>query len=126
MDGYNPPLPARYWHQEEVAASDLIAAAVGYPLVPCDFQFAIVDEQLDAARSALASIGYQEVSQTHRRCFAECATKESKTGWPGYRFLPHDAGEWTTSTIIMPASFGHLDLGHDSWSKNSFLFPDNP
>ncbi|QSS61901.1 hypothetical protein I7I51_04078 [Histoplasma capsulatum] len=77
MDGYNPPLPARYWHQEEVAASDLIAAAVGYPLVPCEFQFAIVDEQLDAARSALASIGYQEVSQTHRRCFAECATKET-------------------------------------------------
>ncbi|EER42989.1 predicted protein [Histoplasma capsulatum H143] len=42
MDGYNPPLPTRYWHQEEVpeaagmrhcTASDLITVAVGYPLV---------------------------------------------------------------------------------------------
>ncbi|KAG5288827.1 hypothetical protein I7I50_02222 [Histoplasma capsulatum G186AR] len=26
----------------------------------------------------------------------------------------------------MPVSFWHLDLSHDSWSENTFLFPDAP
>ncbi|EER37350.1 conserved hypothetical protein [Histoplasma capsulatum H143] len=105
---------------------DLIVVAVGYPLVPFDFQFAIADEQLETARSALASGGFQEVPQTHQRFFDRTATNESTTGWPGYRFLPNDADDWTTSIIIVPAKFWHLDLSRDAWSRDTFLFPNSP
>lgn len=135
MDDYKLPLTKSDLRPEEILETagvrhcivgDLIILALGYPLVPCDFQLAIADEQLETARLALALGGYQEVPQTHERFFAESATKESKTGWPGYRFLPNDAGEWTTSTIIMPAKFWHLDLSRDSWSRNTVLIPDMP
>ncbi|EEH03717.1 conserved hypothetical protein [Histoplasma capsulatum G186AR] len=136
MDGYKKLSLAKCdWAPGEILdnagvrhciVGDLIVVAVGYPLVPFDFQFAIADEQLETARSALASGGYQEVPQTHQRFFDRTATNESTTGWPGYRFLPNDADDWTTSIIIVPAKFWHLDLSRDAWSRDTFLFPNSP
>ncbi|KLJ06648.1 hypothetical protein EMPG_17860 [Blastomyces silverae] len=135
MDGYTLSLSKPDWRPEEILedagvrhciVGDLIVVALGYPLIPFDFQFAIADEQLETARSALASRGYQEVPQISRGFFDDTATKESTIGWPGYRFLRHGDEDWMTHTIIMPATFWHLDLSPDAWSRNTFLFPDTP
>ncbi|OJD12738.1 hypothetical protein AJ78_06716 [Emergomyces pasteurianus Ep9510] len=105
---------------------DLVVARY-YPLMPSDYHVAIADEQLETARAALASHGFQELPQTHIRLFDRRATKESKTGWPGYRFLPNGADEWgTCSTIIMPATFWHLDLSPNSWETNTYFVTNTP
>ncbi|OAX78740.1 hypothetical protein ACJ72_06950 [Emergomyces africanus] len=137
MDGYKKlSLAKSDWLPEEILedagvrhciVGDLIVVAVGYPLVPFDFQFAIADEQLETARSALASRGYQEAAHTtHHGFFDKTATKESTTGWPGYRFLPNSPEDCMTGITIVPAKFWHLDLGRDAWSRDTFLFPNTP
>ncbi|EEH10958.1 predicted protein [Histoplasma capsulatum G186AR] len=35
-----------------------------------------------------------------------CYWQQEQALEAGHRFLPHDAGEWTTSTIIMPTPLG--------------------
>ena len=106
---------------------DLVVMALGRPLVLTDMYFAVADDQLELARSALASHGFDELTQTHLRFFSD-ATKESSTGWPGYRFLPHEADRpdryWATSTIIIPATFWHLDLSPESFTTTTFSVPD--
>ncbi|KAK2802645.1 hypothetical protein FQN50_007253 [Emmonsiellopsis sp. PD_5] len=89
---------------------DLVIIALGGPLVLSDIYLAVADDQLELARHSLASHGFDELPQTHQRFFTT-ATKESPTGWPGYRFLPHEVGAhdgpdryWATSTIIIPAT----------------------
>jgi hypothetical protein len=110
---------------------DLVIIVLGGPLVLSDIYLAVADDELELARSALASHGFDEWPQTHRRFFDSSSTKESPTGWPGYRFLPHEAGPdegpdryWATSTIIIPATFWHLDLSPESWTTTTFLVPD--
>ncbi|OAX80513.1 hypothetical protein ACJ72_05152 [Emergomyces africanus] len=105
---------------------DLVVARY-YPLMPSDYHVAIADEQLETARAALASHGFQELPQTHLRFSDRRATKESKTGWPGFRFLPNGADEWgTCSIIIMPATFWHLDLSPNSWETNTYFVTNTP
>ncbi|KAM5463355.1 hypothetical protein MauCBS54593_007562 [Microsporum audouinii] len=110
---------------------DLVIMALGGPLLLSDMYLVVADDELELARSALTSHGFDELPQTHQRFFFSSATKESPTGWPGYRFLPHEVGPddgpdryWATSTIIMPASFWHLDLSPESWTTTTFLVPD--
>lgn len=136
MGCYKSPLAESDWRPQEILAAvgvrycivgDLVICALGrHPLVPFDFQLVIADEQLETACQALTTNGYQEFPQTHERFFAESATEESTRGWPGHRFLPNDAGKWATSTIIMPATFWHLDLSRDSWSANTVCIPSTP
>ncbi|PGH08580.1 hypothetical protein GX51_01099 [Blastomyces parvus] len=135
VDGYTPCPSKSDWPPAEILkdagvryciVGDLVAVALGDPLVPYDFQFAIADEQLETARSALASRGYQEAPHTGVAYFDPTATKESSTGWPGYRFLPPGAEDWMNHIMIMPATFWHLDLSPDAWSRDTFLFPDTP
>jgi hypothetical protein len=106
---------------------DLVVIALGGPLVLTDMYFAVADDQLELARSALASHGFEELPQRHRWFFSP-ATKESSTGWPGYRFLPHDSDRpdyyWDASTIIIPATFWHLDLSQESFATTTFAGPD--
>ncbi|KAJ6180830.1 hypothetical protein N7519_011291 [Penicillium mononematosum] len=109
---------------------DLVVMALGGPLLLTDMYFAVADDQLELARTALASHGFDELPQTHLRFFSD-ATKESSTGWPGYRFVPHEADPddgpdryWATSTIIIPATFWHLDLSPESFTTTTFLVPD--
>jgi hypothetical protein len=106
---------------------DLVVMAHGGPLVLTDMYFAVADDQLELARTALASHGFDELPQRHLRFFSN-ATKESSTGWPGYRFYPHKADRpdsyWDTSTIIIPATFWHLDLSPESFPTTTFLVPD--
>ena len=105
---------------------DFVVLGLEYPIVPCDVQITVNDDELESARSVLAKNGYNEVPQTHERFFCETASRESKTGWPGYRFLPDGAGPHATSTIIMPASYWHFDLSPHSWEGNTFLVPNTP
>ncbi|OQE30698.1 hypothetical protein PENFLA_c002G05720 [Penicillium flavigenum] len=109
---------------------DLVVMALGGPLLLTDMYFAVANDQLELARSALASHGFDELPQTRLRFFSD-ATKESSTGWPGYRFVPHEADPddgpdryWATSTIIIPATFWHLDLSPESFTTTTFLVPD--
>lgn len=130
------PYSIQNWRLEEIldAASvrhclvgDLVARALGFPLIPSSAHLAIADEQLENARSTLVASGdYQELPQTLEGFFDKRATKEGTTGWPGYRFLPEDAEEWTTSTIIMPASFWCLDLSPESWKTNTVPIMNAP
>ncbi|KAK2750068.1 hypothetical protein FQN57_004560 [Myotisia sp. PD_48] len=109
---------------------DLVIMALGGPLLLSDIYLAVADDQLELARSALASQGFDEWPQTHKRFFCAFTTKESATGWPGYRFLPQEVGPndgpdryYATSTILIPASFWYLDLSPESWTTTTFLVP---
>lgn len=135
MDGFKLPYNIQNWCTGKIleaarvrhcVVGDLIIVALSQPVVPRDVLFAVADEQIDAARSALASHGYEELPQTRAGLFDNRATKESQTGWPGYLFIPKNASPSTTGTLIMSATFWHLDLSYNSWEKNTFLLPNTP
>ena len=89
---------------------DFAVLGLGYPVVPFTVQVAVNNEELETARSALASNGFNEVLQMYTGHANKNATKETKEGWPGYEFVPDDAGQYPTTTMIMPASYWHFSL----------------
>ena len=136
MDSYKLPYKIQSWRPEEIleaagvrycVVGDLVIVALSHPVVPRDVQLAVADEQIDAARSALTLHDYEELPETRADLFDHGATKESQTGWPGYLFLPkNNSCPYNTGTIIMPATFWHLDLSLDTWQRNTFLIPNTP
>ena len=135
-----PKLPydsIQNWRLEEILnaagvryclVGDLVVAAIGWPLAPISgVQLAVADEQLENARSILVdSWDYQEIPQAILGFHDRRATRESTTGFPGYRFPLEDAGGNVFSTIIMPASYWRLDLSPGSFETNTVPIPDAP
>ncbi|RHZ62151.1 uncharacterized protein CDV56_107593 [Aspergillus thermomutatus] len=104
---------------------DAIIRILGYPLVISDLYLAIADEQLQDAYSILLDNGFNDVPGVDLAYRYEHAI-ESPAGWPGYRLVVDPSAQLqATRVMLVPATFWHLNLEPESFSANTFLFPDS-
>jgi hypothetical protein len=102
---------------------DATAVVYGSDLTISDVHIAVFDEQTEDARTILLSHGFLEVPEVDWRFKAEGSTKDSSTGWPGYRLMHHSTAVNGNGVLLVPASFWHLGLSHERHASTTHIYP---
>jgi len=101
---------------------DVASVVYGSDVVVSDLYIAVADNELQSALETLLERGFLEEPQTKLR-FMESTSKESSSGWPGYRLRRQPRRRDTVGVILMPATFWNLDLDGRSFWSDTLLFP---
>jgi hypothetical protein len=103
---------------------EALAKVLDIPFVVFDLYLAVADEQLDDAYSILLEHKFIDIGHDDPPYVDENATKDSPSGWPGHRLIKDPTIEPSyVGVLLIPASLWHLDLGPESFSINTFLYP---
>jgi hypothetical protein len=103
---------------------DMASVAYGSDVVVSDLYIAVADSELQSALKILLERGYLEEPQTKLR-FMGSTSKESNSGWPGYRLRHQPRRRDTVGVLLMPATFWNLDLDGRSFWSDTLLFPQS-
>jgi hypothetical protein len=101
---------------------DVASVVYGSDVVISDLYIAVADNELQSALKTLLERGFLEEPQTKLR-FTGSTSKESKSGWPGYRLRPQPPRIDAVGVLLMPATLWNLDLGGRSVWSDTLLFP---
>ena len=101
---------------------DVASVMYGSDVVVSDLYIAVADNELQYALKTLLERGFLEEPQTKLR-FMGSASKESNSGWPGYRLCRQPRRRDAVGILLMPATLWNLDLGGRSFWSDTLLFP---
>jgi hypothetical protein len=101
---------------------DVASVVHGSDVVVSDLYIAVADNELQSALKTLLERGFLEEPQTKLR-FMGSTSKESNSGWPGYRLRRQPRRKDTVGVLLMPATLWNLDLDGRSFWSDTLLFP---
>jgi len=102
---------------------DLASVVYGSDVVVSDVYIAVADDALQSALEKLLEHGYSEEAQSKLRFRSIVPTKDSSSGWPGYRLRRPSPREDAVGVLLIPSSLWHLDLSGPSFLSDTLLFP---
>jgi len=101
---------------------DVASVVYGSDVVISDLYIAVADNELQSALKTLLERGFLEEPQTKLQ-FMGSTSKESNSGWPGYRLRPQPRREDAVGVLLMPATLWNLDLDGTNFLSDTLLFP---